>query len=487
MDLPWYRRRRADTVSDKQARGAKMLATVSDIHVFDSLVNAEPPAQQRFVFGTACVLGGSIAGLLAARVLSDFARHVMIIERDELGDRAPRRGVPQGHQLHELSAAGGWWLERWLPGFTDEALSKGAIKFSTASASQTFDNCPMAPTRRQYEILSATRPLLESVIRSKVLDRANVSVKCGPATGLRYRDGAVSGVEFTDGAGAGVLNVDFVVDATGRSSRTFRWVADAGFDTPRLERLALPIHYATAMFERSRASLDLGLASALSIFSPGNAVDGVSIACVGTVENEQSVVCLIGCGDDRPGETLDELRAKCAELQPIFRAVAGGKVTRDVITYHQMESRRRHFTDLDDFPARLVCVGDAVASFNPVYGQGMSAAALHASCLAAYLSQAGDFDSVAREFFGLQRVVVDAAWDVSTAGDRARLDFLNGVESTPGMRYARWAQDQITKATLVDSRIAELYSDVQFMLRHPSALDDPEVLRSAVAINLQAS
>ena len=455
--------------------------------VFDSLVDAEPPTQQRFVFGTACVLGGSIAGLLAARVLSDFARHVVIIEREQLDDRATRPGVPSGHQLHEVLAAGGWWMERWLPGFTDEALAKGAVKFSTASAGRTFDHCPMAPTHREYEIFSATRPLLESVIRTKVLARANVSVKCGPATGLRYRDGAVAGVEFTDGAGAGVVNVDFVVDAMGGSSRLSRWVADAGFDTPRLERLALPINYATATFERSRPSKDLGVASVLSIFSPTNTVDGVSIACVGTVEDDQSVVCLIGFGDDRPGRTLDDFRAKCAQLHPVFKVVAAGEITRDIVTYRQMESRRRHFTDVGNFPARLVSVGDAVATFNPAYGQGMWSAALHASCLSAYLSDADEFDGAARDFFRLQQVVVDAAWEVSAQSDRVRLDFLNGVKSAESTDYQQWAQDQITQAILADSTIAELYTDVQFMLRHPSALDEPAVLRRAVAVNSRAS
>jgi 2-polyprenyl-6-methoxyphenol hydroxylase-like FAD-dependent oxidoreductase len=456
-----------------------------DAGIFDSLLNAAPSIDQRFVFDTACVLGGSIAGLFAARVLSDFARRVVIIENDELGDRVSRPGVPQGSQLHVLLAAGAQWLHRWLPGFTEEALANGAIRIT--SEAQTLDGNSMAPSIREYEMLSATRPLLESAVRTTVLSQTNISVKCARATGLRYRDGAVTAVEFVDSAGTALLAVDFVVDAMGRASRVSKWVSNAGFDRPRLDRLALPINYSTAIFDSSQASADLDVNAMMSIFSPGNTVDGVAIASAAKVENDQWMVCLIGCGPDRPGQTPDDFRATCTHLESCFATVTAGQASRDVTTFHQMESRRRHFTGLSNFPARLVSVGDAVASFNPVYGQGMSSAALHAACLSSYLSDTGEFDSVARDFFALQHVVVDAAWDVSTTGDRARLDFLNGVTPPESTRGRRWAQDQIVQACLVDSKIAELYTDVQLMMRHPSALDDPAILRRAVAVNLAAS
>ncbi|WP_301146269.1 NAD(P)/FAD-dependent oxidoreductase [Mycobacterium simiae] len=453
--------------------------------VFDHLVNADPPAHPRILFDTGCVLGGSVAGLLAARTLADFCRQVVIVERDELSEQSSRPGVPQGHQLHVLLPAGGQWLHRWLPGFTDQAVARGANRIT--SDVKSLDGQPMVPPYRQYEMLSATRPLLETVVRSEVLARANISVKRAQATGLRYRDGAVTGVEFVDRAGVGVCQADFVVDATGRSSRISRWVEEAGFDRPRLERLALPIHYATAIFESTEESATLEVDGWLSIFSPGNEVDGVSIAAAARVESGRWVVCLIGCGSEQPGHTLDDFLAKCKQLEPVFATVTAGQLCREVTTYHQTESRRRHFTELTDFPARLVCVGDSVASFNPVYGQGMSSAALHASCLSTYLSDAGDFDSAAHPFFRLQQVVVDAAWQLSTGGDRARLDFLTGATIAEATRMQRWTHDQIARATLTDRDLAELYTDVQYMLRHPSALAHPAILERAVVINLTAS
>ncbi|MCV7032194.1 NAD(P)/FAD-dependent oxidoreductase [Mycobacterium sherrisii] len=349
--------------------------------VFDHLVNADPPAHPRIRFDTGCVLGGSVAGLLAARVLADFCRHVVIVERDELIDQASRPGVPQGRQLHVLLAAGRQWLDRWLPGFTEQAVAAGANRIT--SEVKAFDGYAMAPPHRQYAMLSATRPLLESVVRTHVLARANISVKRAQATGLRYRDGAVTAVEFVDRGGVDVLPADFVVDATGRSSRIARWVEDAGFDRPRLERLALPIHYATAIFGATEEAAALQADGWLSIFSPGNEVDGV--------------------------------------------------------------------------------------------------------CIAAAAKVAADFDRAAQAFFRLQQVVVDAAWQSSAGGDHARLDFLTGAKIAEATRLQRWTLDQIARAALTDRNLAELCTDVQYLLRHPSALAHPAVLERAVVVNLTAS
>lgn len=456
--------------------------------VFDSLVKAKPPNRKKIVFDTACVLGGSIAGLLAARVLSDFARNVVIIERDELnGSASPRPGVPQGHQIHVLLPTGQRWLERWLPGFTNDAMGRGALISGNDTSVQAYDGHARASTIREYELLCATRPLIETCVRERVLALTNVSILRGSAIGLRYREGVVAAVDFLEGSAASELEADFVVDAMGRPSRVSHWLRCAGFEQPGLERLEFPVNYSTALFERTAASADFDVRCSVDAFSPGNAVDGVDAAALTLVEDDRWMVLLAKCGRDRPVNTLGEFRATCAKLGPIFREVVSGRATDDVRTYRQADSRRRHFTGLRHFPARLVSVGDAVASFNPIYGQGMSSAALHASCLSVHLATAVEFDTAAIDFFRLQKVIVDAAWSMSTAGDRARLDAENGIEMPENVRHQRWAHDQLIRASLVDGTIAELCNDVMYMLRHPSALADPAAVERAVAINGQPS
>jgi hypothetical protein len=124
--------------------------------------------------------------------------------------------------------------------------------------------------------------------------------------------------------------------------------------------------------------------------------------------------------------------ARCRELPPIFREAVSGEQVGEVIPYRHPDSRWRHFEALDRFPARLAVVGDAVASFNPVYGQGMSSAALHASCLSEYLRSGPDLDAAARHFFDLQKVIVESAWQTFTAGDAARLGLTKAARDGRG-------------------------------------------------------
>jgi 2-polyprenyl-6-methoxyphenol hydroxylase-like FAD-dependent oxidoreductase len=163
--------------------------------------------------------------------------------------------------------------------------------------------------------------------------------------------------------------------------------------------------------------------------------------------------------------------------------VASKKALGDVRTYRQADSRRRDFHALTRLPARLVATGDSVASFNPIYGQGMSSAALHASCLSEYLRTAPDLNQPAREFFVLQKVIVDAAWDISTTADLA-LPHVDGPYPR-GYRMLRWLNGQIMAASAVDPEIARRVDEVTFMLKHPASLATPGTLLRSILTNLR--
>jgi 2-polyprenyl-6-methoxyphenol hydroxylase-like FAD-dependent oxidoreductase len=146
------------------------------------------------------------------------------------------------------------------------------------------------------------------------------------------------------------------------------------------------------------------------------------------------------------------------------------------------DARRRRYDRLDRLPGGLVSVGDAVASFNPIYGQGMSSAALHASCLSEYLCGASDPTGVAIRFFELQKVVVDAAWDLSTQSDAQRLE--TGRPPLP-IRLRRALVDQVLAAAVVDIPVATAFNEVAFMNAHPSTLGAPSVVLRSVASNVR--
>ncbi|MEE6265620.1 MULTISPECIES: FAD-dependent oxidoreductase [Streptomyces] len=458
----------------------------SVVTLFESLVGAEPPHDVPVLFDTACVMGGSIAGLLAARVLSDHARQVVIVEPDDTSAEAESRsGVPQDQQVHTLLPAGRLWIERWLPGVSQEAQDRGASLVGPDKQFVGHDDIRQAPDGLDHQFLAVGRPLLENLVRARVTALPNVSVLRAQATGLRYGGGAVVGVRFA-GPGNGEraegdLAADFVVDAMGRSSRLSNWLRQDGYDQPRLERLESPVNYATALFERPVKFPELEVATVLQLFTPQYPSGGVSVAAANAIEEQQWLVMLMGYGDNRPGRTLDDFRAHCAALPAIFSEITRGGVSREVVTYRQADSRRRHFAEADRLPARLVSVGDAVASFNPIYGQGMSSAALHASCLASYLDGGTDLDQAATEFFRLQQVVVDAAWAVSAGGDAARIDAENGTEVPEDVRQQRRVMEQLAGAALVDADVSRAFNNVSYMLRHPGTLFDPGLLEKAAA------
>jgi hypothetical protein len=274
-----------------------------------------------------------------------------------------------------------------------------------------------------------------------------------------------------------------VVDAMGRASKLSDWLAADGYDRPELERLPTGINYSTALFERNSGPQDLELTSAAARFGLPYPADGVAGAAVSAIEGGRWMALLVGYDETRPGRTPDAFRAACAKLPHPFPEIAGNALMEEIATYHQADSRRRHFSGARRFPARLVSVGDAVASFNPIYGQGMSSAALHAACLSEFLGSGPDLSAPAKGFFELQDIFVDAAWGISAGSDSARLDAASGADVPEEVRRQRQAIHDIIQATLVDVEVCRAFQNVTFMLRHPATLADPALVERAAAAN----
>ena len=455
-----------------------------------------PPSGARVLLRRAVVLGGSVAGLMAARVLSDHADQVLIVERDDLaaldlGDEriaadpvgavGPRPGVPQGSQVHALLPAGQMQLERWFPGFVDEALAAGAVDPPAGTNRFYMDGELRAdpPSGPAAQALISSRPFLEALIRHRVLARANVRTVRGRADGLEVTGGAVTGVRWIAEGSTEVVGepADFVVDATGRSSRLGDWLAGHGYPRPPMQRMAIKLNYATALFRRPA---DADVWTCISIANPGPGRTA-RIGGFTPIEGDRFTMLVSGYADDRPGRDAGDYRRRCVEDFPAeFGAVAtGAEQVGEVITYHQADSRRRDFHRLRRFPARLVAAGDAVASFNPVYGQGMTSAMLHASCLSRYLRRGPDLSRPARSYFADVKVVVDAAWQVSTTADLA-LPHVDGPYPK-GYRLIRWGSGLVFKASMRDQAVNRRLGQVTTMLAHPSALTSPRFLLRALA------
>jgi 2-polyprenyl-6-methoxyphenol hydroxylase-like FAD-dependent oxidoreductase len=449
----------------------------SPAEVFAQLGRTHVPANPRKLMDTAVVLGGSVAGLLAARVLAEYAGSVLIIERDDLGD-GERRGVPHGPQGHALLPGGRRQIERWFPGYTERAVALGAELASGNELAGYVDGVRTVDTPG-FELLSLSRPFLEVQIRERVLALPNVRVLTGRAAGLDARAGAVTGVRYVAGDTEVSVPAELVVDAMGRASKVGDWLEEAGWARPPLRRMVTNINYATGYFSREPGTETIKAGIARN--SPGYRATSIAVAAINAVEDNRWMILLGGYGADRPGRDGADFVARCrTELPEAFGAAVAGAQLGEIRTYHQADSRRRDF-DRVRLPAGLVALGDAVASFNPAYGQGLSSAALHASCLAAYLESGPALAEPATMFFDLQRVVVDAAWEISTAGDAARLPKVGRPPLRERVRG--WLGAQVMAATVIDPPIAARFNAVGTMLAHPSTLADPRLALRAVVVN----
>ncbi|MFL1898045.1 FAD-dependent oxidoreductase [Streptomyces tauricus] len=461
----------------------------SAARVFARLSTDEPVTRTRTLMAKAVVLGGSLAGLLAARVLSDHAESVVVVERDSLPPAAAARpGTPHDGQLHTLMHGGRMQLQRLFPGFEEEARAGGAIVSSPYTIRAYADGVPKV-SDGAMGLISSSRPFLEALVRRRTLALPNVKVLTCRAIGLEFRGDAVSGVRCGpvsrpgSGVGSGVEewveDADFVVDAMGRASKLGDWLEKAGWERPAMRRMAIDIDYATGYFRRTTS--DPELAAAIAYRTPTAIPPRVASGAITAIEGDRWLITLANYGKQPPIRDVDEFRKLCGELPPVYREAVEGEQLGDILTYHQADSRRRDYHLLKRFPARLISLGDAVASFNPIYGQGMSSAALHASALSHYLRSAPDLRRHARAFFADQRVVVDAAWQISTAADLARPD-VHGPYPR-GYRLTKWFAEQMAEASVTDREVAVRFNSVTYMRSHPSSLAAPATLLRALRVN----
>ncbi|MFI1364435.1 FAD-dependent oxidoreductase [Streptomyces griseochromogenes] len=426
----------------------------------------------------AVVLGGSYAGLLAARVLSDYAEEVVIVEPDGLDGEATGPGAPHRHQLHALLAMGHAQLERWFPGITREMTAGGALVGSGRAVRFYVDGRPRPPLD-DVEMLSATRPFIERSVRRRTRDLSNVRFLAGRGRGLLVRGDRVCGVRY---APAGhehehetTVAADLVVDAMGRSSRLSRWLDQEGWPVPPVERMRIDLGYATATFHRGGELPETVIAHSTpgpdSGYQPAHCEPGALAA----VENSRWTVVLAGYAGHRPTRDPREFIARMRRCVAPLREVAEHCALQgDVSTFAFRESRRRLFRATSRFPGGLVAAGDSMASVNPVYGQGLTLAALQAGALAGYLRSGAAPHAPAWDYFRRADVFTNAGWKLSTTADLAQPHVTGPYPR--GYPLIRWVGDKITQASVRDPEINRAYLDVVHMRRHPRTLTRAHVL-----------
>ncbi|MEV7724541.1 FAD-dependent monooxygenase [Streptomyces sp. NPDC087917] len=367
----------------------------------------------------AVVVGGSISGTLAARVLSDFYREVIVVERDKVvGVRDPRRGTPHAGHAHGLHARGCMILEELFPGILDEMRRARFPMGDLGEQHWYFNGERFRAARTGLPTVTTQRPVLEDYIRGKVvalpgvtfLERTELTgleaTPCrGRVTGVRLRSAAAEAVdEFSLGA-------DLVVDTCGRGSRTPVWLEQLGYERPPEDRMAIGLAYVTRLY-RSPKSLNGAqfLTCLASRTNPRGAV-------FGRAGDDTYYLSLTGILGDHPPVDPDGYLEFCRSLPTaeVYERVRGATPLTDPIAFHVPASVRRRYERLSRFPERLLVLGDAVCSLNPSYSQGMTVAAMEVMALRAHLGRGTDPSSQA--FVRDVGRIINRPWFLSTTRD----------------------------------------------------------------------
>ncbi|MET9225155.1 hypothetical protein [Lentzea sp. NPDC003310] len=402
----------------------------------------------------AVVMGGGIAGLVAAHVLSE-SHDVVVLERDELTDEPEyRAGVPQGRHTHGLLVRGGELLEELFPGLRDELVRAGAV-LADAGDMQILNPLGwLAKTHLGMPLLSLSRPLLETSIRRRV--RAEI-VSGVHVTGLSLRDGKVDGVLTRDGR----VDADLVVDASGRSSKLPAWLAAAGITTPEPEVVDSGTGYATRIYT---APQDFPVVYAESLSAP-DLPRGVAAM---RIEGDRLMVTAQGALGDHPPRELDGFQEFLDSLRvPISEKLADAEPLTPVYLFARTASRRNAFEDVADWPGGLVAVGDAVCAFNPVYGQGITVATMEALLFRRHK----DFSAQGCRAF--QRKVARtsrAPWAMSSNADRSWSETRKG--GVLGWYLKKWQA-----GIVLDPDLFRRFVRVVHMVASPATLLNPVVFR----------
>lgn len=436
----------------------------------------------------AIVLGGGMAGLLAARVLADHFEEVSLIERDCYPEEPIfRPGIPQGRHVHILLMRGQLILEELFPGIKQDLLARGAID-SDFTNDYLFHVptgwLPRSPSQFQGYVCS--RPLLEWQVHQALLKQPNVHIieehevvnllanaDATSITGVSLRRRTHTAPVDNDTT---QLTGDLVVDATGRDTKASHWLKALGY-TPPPETIINPFFgYASRVYAPSSDAHRNWKGMVIQANPPKQLRSGV----IWPIEGGHWMVVLGGTGKDYPPTNEDEFLAFARSLpeRAFADALEAAQPLSPIYGYRRTENRIRHFERLQRQPEGFIALGDAACSFNPVYGQGMTVAALGALTLRECLRQC-EKDGLAKLPRRFQRELARTntlPWALATSTD-VRAPGVEGAITRNWLTRLQYGYfDRLIKILPTNPVASRAFTGVLHLVKPPSALFHPAIV-----------
>lgn len=437
----------------------------------------------------AVVIGGSMAGLLAARVLLNHFGRVTVLERDRIPEQpSPRNGVPQAHHVHILLAQGQRILEQLFPGLEAELELAGAPQVNWTRDLRWLS---MWGWSREAASHLCTRPCSRTLLEWLIYRRlqGDVNLTFLPATQalgleLNSQQTGVTGVQVKTNKGIESLNADLVVDASGRNSALPQWLKQLGYPAPTQTVINSFLGYSSRWYQIP----DGWQAPWKVMVIHSKPPDHRRSAVIYPVEGNRWVVTLAGVGHDYP--PTDELNflefAQTLRSHEIFDAIQQAQPLSPVYSYRRTDNCWQHYEALSRLPDHLVAVGDAVCAFNPVYAQGMTVAALAALILDQCLRQSAQRDNghlrdFAPKFHRHLARMLAVPWLMATSED---LRWSSTIGPTPNWqtRLMHHYLDRVVQVALERSHICRTFWEVLHMVKSPKVLFHPQILLPALGL-----
>jgi 2-polyprenyl-6-methoxyphenol hydroxylase-like FAD-dependent oxidoreductase len=361
----------------------------------------------------AVVMGGSVAGLLAARVLAEHFDRVTVLEKDACpADGAARVGVPQGRHTHILLPSGAQVLERLFPGRLAELVRDGARKFDYGRSRFYIGGTWLPRVATNLESFAQTRPFLEEHLRRWVGEIPNVRIVYETNVFAPLFDEAkarVVGLEIgKSGAAREQIRADLVIDGTGRHSRLSGWLAENGFGDMPETKIGIDLAYATGFFQLSEEALP----DHPMLYIVGPPPEKTRVGVVFQVENGIAFGGAAGYHGDYPPADLPGFLefAKSLSQPDVYNVLSRAKLCTPIAQFRIPTAVRRHYQKMRRFPTGVLPLGDAICSLDPAFGQGMTVAALEAEILSRCLHQGLKDEALRRAYLRAVDTCIDVPW-----------------------------------------------------------------------------
>jgi 2-polyprenyl-6-methoxyphenol hydroxylase-like FAD-dependent oxidoreductase len=415
-------------------------------------------------------------------VLTDYCNHVTIVERDLApSEKEFRKGVPQARHPHVLLKGGENVLEQQFPGLRAELLAQGAHPINMGSEVAWY---MAGHWRTLYESAlvnaACSRPLLEATVYRRLSAHPKISVRhqtdvvglCADTSKTR-----ITSVELRNRQTQQIttLEADLVVDASGRDSDAPQWLEALGYARPVETSVTAKPGYATRIYEMPAKPKESWKALYIQPSVP-NTRGGI----LTPMEGNRWHVTMIGMGGDYPPTTEEGYLefARSLPSQRLYEAIKDAKPLTDVYGYRRGENRLRHYEKMPRYLEGFLVSGDAVFAFNPVYGQGMTTAALSSMALDQCLREQrnGAVCGLAQRFQKQLMKVIAAPWQLATSEDmRWKADPNNAAPDFP-TRMMQGYIGRMLQASMVNVNVAEAFFRVQQMIEPPTLLFNPSIV-----------